>query len=336
MKRLAAILLSSLAIGAEAATVVIVTDQPGQVKAKEVVSVLKSTPPFSRLKSFTLKIKSATTKTIGCDAAPLANQKSLFFSSVDDGLRHFESIDRMSRPPRDAKFANEPRPQSCAGEKEKPARLITCDTPKARAYLGGVKASMNADHVLVVLNLPQYGGSGGTYPVMTAGSPATMMVHEFLHQLGFADEYAYISACEADTYCDLQASDSKSKSGYGYLPGTSFNVALFNAFNSYIDDEDVRNRHAAQLPWSASIAKTTPLQVGGKLGTPASDFSVGVHEAIVCSKATRHLETWQPDPRSTIMQSLKTNYLPEVYWNTVAKSLGTTVGARKPKIEKVF
>ncbi|MES2965450.1 MAG: M64 family metallopeptidase [Bdellovibrionota bacterium] len=329
MKRLGLIFVAcSFMISAPtfATTVVIVTDQPGQVKAKEVISTLKSTPPFSRLQSFDLKIKTASTKTIGCDAAPLAAQKSNFRGVGEEALQYFESIDRLSRLSLGAKgLAAAKIPASCTGNKTKPTRLITCDTPKANRYLGSVKGTMKADFVLVVLNLPQYGGSGGRYPVITAGSPATMMVHEFMHQLGFADEYAYISACEADTYCDVQAEDSKSKSGYGYLPGTSFNVALFNSFNSYIDDEDVRNRHATKIPWVRSIATSTPLQVNGKLGTPAASSEVGIYPAIVCEKASRRLDTWQSVSKSTIMKSLSTNYIPEVYWNTIAKSLGTTI-----------
>lgn len=330
--------LAALFVGftAKAATVVIVTDQPGQTKAKEVASVLKSTPPFSRLKSFDIEFKSASTATIGCHTTLLEAQKAKNFRSDDEALRYFESIDRLAHVHSTAAKFAEPIPASCGGDKSKPTRLITCDTPKANRYLGAVKASMRADHVLVVLNLPQYGGSGGRYPVMTVGSPATMMIHEFLHQLGFADEYAYISACEADTYCDGFSGDMKSKSGYGYLPGTSFNIALFNAFNSYVDDQDVRNRHSTKLPWISSIGGSTPLQVEGKLGTPSNDGRIGIYTAITCSKASRRLDTWQPDSRTTIMQSLKTNYVPQVYWNTIAKSLGTRVGATPMGPEKVF
>ena len=255
----------------------------------------------------------------------------------EDALAYFESVDRLSRIHSNAKnLKADPTPASCVGEKAKPVRLITCDTPKARRYLGGVKAAHGADFVLVVLNLNRYGGSGGVYPVITTGSPATMMVHEFMHQLGFADEYAYLNACEADTYCDLQAGDTKSKSGYGSLPGTSFNVALFNSFNSYIDDQDVKNRHATSIPWVNSIATTTPLQVSGKIGTPSSLGKVGLYQTIVCERASRRLDTWQSVPQSTIMKALSTNYVPDVYWNTIAKSLGTRLLKAPVAGEKVF
>ena len=60
------------ASSAHATTLVIVTDEPTAVKAKEVVQTFQNTPPFSRLESFDLKIRLTNTKTLGCQGDPVS------------------------------------------------------------------------------------------------------------------------------------------------------------------------------------------------------------------------------------------------------------------------
>ncbi|MGG2352376.1 hypothetical protein ACE4Z7_24550, partial [Salmonella enterica] len=86
-------------------------------------------------------------------------------------------------------------------------------------------------------------------------------------QLGFADEYQYSNACEADIYCDSSNGDFKSPSGYGALPGTSFNVAAFNAKSNYASSAEARKAHASRIPWLSQIPSSTELIHGHQLGT---------------------------------------------------------------------
>lgn len=68
-------------------------------------------------------------------------------------------------------------------------RLVTVDTAKV---LAAASASPNWDEILVVVNDPVYGGSGGSISVVTANSSADLVaVHEFSHTFhGLADEYS--------------------------------------------------------------------------------------------------------------------------------------------------
>ena len=316
-----------------AVRIVLVTDQVNTNKAQEVVAVFQSTPPFSRLKNLEFQITPTTAKRLGCYVAP----QTLTAESFEPDLAKAESMEREFILNTIAPRAS--LPKSCPKKSAPIDRLIACDTPQALKYLSRVQKARRADFVLVVKADVRYGGSGGRFPVITTGSPATMALHELMHQLGFADEYAYENACEADIYCDQKADDTISKNGFGFLPGTSFNVAQFNGFNSYIDDADVRKRHGSQIPWLKSILLTTPLQVQGHIGTPISPVDplvdIGLYPAITCQKASKRFDTWQADPRITIMRALTTNYIPEVYWEPLAKALNTSLG--EPHVsEKVF
>ena len=68
-------------------------------------------------------------------------------------------------------------------------RLVTVDNAKV---LAAASASPNWDEILVVVNDPVYGGSGGSISVVTANSSADLVaVHEFSHTFhGLADEYS--------------------------------------------------------------------------------------------------------------------------------------------------
>jgi hypothetical protein len=182
-----------------------------------------------------------------------------------------------------------------------------------------------ASIAIVVKADSRYGGSGGKRPVITTASPASMAIHELMHQLGFADEYAYISACEADIYCPAGVSDSKSPSGFGNLPGTSYNVAAFNARSSYASSDDARRAHAKSIPWFSFIPTKASLITHGKLGSPSTGMAAGLYRAIVCDKATQRRDTWQAVSESTIMKTLSTTRIPKAYWPTLARSLGTTL-----------
>jgi len=187
-------------------------------------------------------------------------------------------------------------------------RLVVCDSSKQRNHA----RNTGVDQALIVSNLPQYGGSGGGVPVITAESPPRMMLHEYLHTLGLCDEYEY-SQSEADYYCP-------------YMDGKP-NVAIINPFPSYATDIVARSKHMKQVPWRNHIETSTKITQGSmgskKLGTgkvnnsvasPLNDSdspapiskSLGLYKGTSCSKATQanKYTLWHPGYEKTIMKDL--------------------------------
>jgi hypothetical protein len=310
---------------AHATTLLIVTDQTKAVKAQEVAALFRTTPPFSRMPDLTLKVIQTSPTKLGCQIAPLTvTAQELNLSQQSVRSENLLEQSEWHSPARKNLMA-ESLPTSCDQKSAPIARLISCDTPRSTRYLAALAKTEKAKYIVVAVTESRYGGSGGTYPVITTGSPASMAIHELMHQLGFADEYSYTNACEADMYCATKTYDSTSPSGYGLLPGTSFNVAAFNALSNYGSNADVRKAHSKVIPWLSLIAASTDLTNAGKLGSVSKADEIGLFRSIVCDKATKHLETWQSTTDVTIMQSLSTTYIPNDYWPTIAKSLGTTI-----------
>lgn len=316
-----ALLLSLMtALSAQAkTTILIVTDQPKAAKAQEVASLFRTTEPFSLMKDLKLKVIQTNPAKLGCQAAPLS---AFDFVAVSDSNQE-ELLARSEWRDQVVRIAAT-LPPSCSNKDNPISRLITCETPQANAYLNALKKTEKAQQIIVVKTDARYGGSGGVRPVITTGSPASMAIHELMHQLGFADEYAYLNACEADIYCDANAIDYKSPSGFGALPGTAFNIASFNAKTSYSSNSDVRKTHGSQIPWLSFIDTKTDLTTGGQLGTPKTG-QVGLYRSGVCDKSTDRHDTWQSTTDVTIMKTLSTTKIPKDYWPTIAKSLGTHV-----------
>ena len=313
-----------------ATKILIVTDQAKAVKAQEVAKLFKTTEPFSLMRDLSFEVIQTTSRKLGCETKAAALQE-LSQLSDDDALARSESQDRLADIHEAALLDNTKGrglPPSCSGKDGSvPTRLVSCGSTTTKTYISGLLRSEKATYAIIVKDESRYGGSGGATPVITTGSPASMAIHELMHRLGFADEYGYYNSCEADIYCDVQSSDVISKSGYGALPGTSFNVALFNSRASYKTDAEVRTRHGSQIPWLSSIAKATKLTNSTKLGTPEAN-KVGIFRAIVCDKATKTMETWQATAPPNIMRTLSTTLIPKPYWPTLAKSLGTKISAR--------
>ncbi len=320
------LLAQALALqNARAIKIVIVTDQTKAVKAQEVAALFRSTEPFSRLKNLDFKVIKTSSAKLGCNVAPptaldVAADKNF------DLLENVESRDRLATSlnlkKRSARFL---LPASCNDQgSTPPTRLIACDSIQSILFLGALKKTEKAAFVIVVKDEPRYGGSGGENPVITTGSPASMAIHELLHQLGFADEYNYLNACEADLYCPPGGDDTISRSGFGSHPTTAFNVAVFLEEKSYGSSDDVRNKHNKQIHWLNFIDKKTELLTNGKVGTPQRGL-IGLYRSGVCEKASTLTPTWESVSEPTIMRTLKTTYIPKDYWPTIAKSLNTKI-----------
>lgn len=166
-------------------------------------------------------------------------------------------------------------------------------------------ATKGYDQALIVRDVPEYGGSGGSIPVISAGPTPRMMLHEYLHTLGLCDEYEY-SASEAQRYCN----------GTGQP-----NLVAFNPVDEgYDDDASARSQHGNQIPWFSDILATTLITNGRNLGTGAVSSTpspvntgntpttvssgFGLYQGKTCNNKTPAVKTWHPGGEKTIMHSL--------------------------------
>lgn len=186
------------------------------------------------------------------------------------------------------------------------ARDIGCDSAKIRLE----STFKGIDQVFIVKESAVYGGSGGSIPVITSSSPSSMILHEYLHTLGFRDEYMY-AASEADKFCgDTDI-------------GPNLVIIKPNP-KGYKSDEDARLQHMGQIPWSGSIKNGTPItnNGGSALGTGNVSSSVyatpnntnspstfgsaiGLYLGKTCRNANPFKATWQPGREASIMEFIE-------------------------------
>jgi hypothetical protein len=171
-------------------------------------------------------------------------------------------------------------------------RLVECDNNAitAQAVRDGF------DQPLVVSASSNYGGSGGAVPVITSASnvPASMMVHEYMHTLGFCDEYVY-SAQDLATYdyCSPQL-----------LTNTPNLVKIEPSRTGYSNDQEARSLHGNQIPWFEHIQAPTPIS-SVSLGTPLTGASqIGLFPSGMCRNSTRTMHLWKPGSAPNIMDQL--------------------------------
>ncbi len=186
-------------------------------------------------------------------------------------------------------------------------RLVTCANSEefqSRAMRAG------GDQAMIIKDMSKWGGSaavGGGVPVITTGTSARAMLHEYMHTLGLCDEYEY-KAGEAEFYCSTEKS--------------SPNLTFIKPKDKYSGDADARMRHMMQIPWYKDILPSTPITSGEvALGTGMVDFKkkaapnssdigtildspAGLFRGRVCDKATPPIPSWHPGSASTIMDDV--------------------------------
>ncbi len=189
------------------------------------------------------------------------------------------------------------------GTEEVINRNLTCHS----SNIAREAAKNGIDQALIVKNVEAYGGSGGSIPVMSIGSPPEMMLHEYLHTLGLCDEYEY-KASEAGEYCDMSG------------PNMTF---IEPDPEGYPSDAKARNKHSDKIPWysfikpQTLITRGTPLTLGTDLvnnsvhATPNSTnapsvmgAAIGLYEGKTCKNANPPKKTWQPGREASIMEFL--------------------------------
>jgi hypothetical protein len=287
------ILLSSTV---NAATLTILTDQKGSAKAKELKELITKTPPFSRIRNLDINI---------VEESSIECEKMQGMSENNSGSSESSANSSL---PASCKVTSAKKSKN-SDEEDVGNRLVSYDCTS----LAKVQSQTNADYLILVKNDSQYGGSGGTYPTMTTGSPAQVGLHELLHQMGFADEYSYYSACEADIYCDASM-------------GRSVNVAIFADKPPYSSDAQARGMHSKQIPWYGKIKPATEIITGSQLGTPKNGL-VGVYHGQTCELATNGAKGWVSGSEENLMESVYTNLIPEEHWQAISEALNEPIEA---------
>lgn len=192
------------------------------------------------------------------------------------------------------------------------------------------------DQAFIVKDLNKYGGSGGSVPVISTDkkSDVRMMLHEYMHTLGFCDEYKY-SKEEAKVYCE---------SG-------GLNLAIIEPNSKgYSSDSEAKSIHSSQIPWFNQIKAETKIThdneralgtdvVNSKvpsainesndpttLGTP-----VGLYENDVCAEFEKKIHTWQPGGESSVMLYLSSG-IGRANEELILKALLSRGAKLKPKV----
>jgi hypothetical protein len=173
-------------------------------------------------------------------------------------------------------------------------RVIECDT--RHILMSAQEAGF--DQAMVISDSDTYGGAAGTIPVMSSVTPPETMVHEYLHVLGFCDEYHYTTRDEADLYC------SNPRFFDRYLNA----VIIEPIEGGYTGDEHARSEHSGDIPWYSHIHAETPI-ASSTLGTPSSKSNpnhgeVGLFETGVCDNASIQLSLWKPGGQPNIMEDI--------------------------------
>jgi len=184
-------------------------------------------------------------------------------------------------------------------------RLQHCDSDN----VANDAAKKGIDQAMVIKDSKQFGGGatvGSGIPVVTTASPVRTLIHEYLHTLGFWDEYKYKSS---ETF--IVCKDTRGAP----------NVAVITPDpNGYAGDLSARGKHMGQIPWGHMILQNTLItnHNGRSLGTAevgskraklnsteapsTKGEAIGLYEGKTCKNATPKLVTWQPGKEASVME----------------------------------
>lgn len=170
-------------------------------------------------------------------------------------------------------------------------RLIVCDSNK----LLREASRLGFDEVFAVADSNKHGGSGGSISVISSSdqTPVDTILHEYMHVLGFGDEYEY-SASEAVHYCD----ESEVNSHLNL-------VAIKPRDGGYANDSDARSYHSRSIPWFSLIKGNVPITNSNRLGTPGFyGNEIGLFEAGTCKQSRTLKYVWRAGNNKNIMSHL--------------------------------
>lgn len=230
---------------------VIYTDQASQAKAREIIAYFNNTPPLNQYE-FDFTIVNQSRDFLDCKSSSLSERQ--IACNEDDVAR------AASRAGFDQAF------------------IVT---EAVRGGTGGGIPIMGTEAD------GQEWRNGVLVPAPVDNAPS-IMLHEYMHTLGFGDEYSY-TADEASEFCTRR------------VMGNYLNVAIIRPRSSYNGDEDARRRHSDEIPWYSSINSGTPIATNS-LGTPSSYASQrGLFPSITCQNSSNNFRTWKPTIAENIM-----------------------------------
>jgi hypothetical protein len=212
---------------ATAGTISILTDQPDGSAAKELIELIKITPPFSRIKDLKINLIQQEVSCKKITGIALTEQKK----------------------------ANT-LPESCktnSGKKEAEKSLARAPGCENYSELAKIQAETQSDFLIFIKNDPRSGGASGAFTVITSGTPSVIGIHELLHRMGFGDEYPFATTCEADIFCSPR---------FKWV-----NIAMFKDNPPYSSDSSARQQHNKNIPWFSKILPNTLITTGDQLGT---------------------------------------------------------------------
>ncbi len=131
-------------------------------------------------------------------------------------------------------------------------RLVSCETDQ----LVKDAAKRGSDQVMIVKDLDKWGGSAaeGGVPVITTGTSARAMIHEYMHVLGLCDEYEY-KPSEADIYCNENSRDRPNLTIIAPLPQgyASDDFAIFQTSISLKFPKHLKSKNKDSIIWKSSL-----------------------------------------------------------------------------------
>lgn len=325
-----------LSYSAHAAKIVLLTDQPGAAAANKLRDLFAITPPFSRMPELEIRVEERAK--IECEKVTGLD------TTTKEGVSEREIPSCIAEAKAEAeKKAN--LATSLATDKEKSAvtkeqkRLVSCAD---KSHLNAIQAELNADYMIYVRNDPIDGGGGGDGVTIvntpSSDSLTTIGLHEFMHAIGFADQYPYQSVCNADRFCNPTREELKEKigrNGYGPFPRVAANLVSLPDEAPYASDAQARNRHGSQIPWFSKIKASTPIVTGNQLGTPKKNV-IGLFPARTCENTTEKMKLWRAGEETNIMLYAFTNYIPKVHWEVIAQALSVKISSTPNPKEELF
>lgn len=287
----------AFSINAWSVRILIVTDQPSKQRAKEARALFEQTAPFSFMNDLSIVIKSIQTNEATC-VRPYVDLQNAKDSPLLRGM------------PSSCRDLYSGKDQSPEAMKQRKAmeRTIRCQSEKILNLAG----ETNADYMIFIKDSPDWFGTSGEILTLSSKVPPEIAVHEFMHALGFGDEYNFPSRCEADIHCP-------------HLMNLAYvNTTAFADFPPYSSDQSAREQHSRQIPWYGQIKASTKIVTGTELGTPDKS-RIGLFQVGICDKATEKIKSWKPGTEITVMEKANTAYIPRSYWPRIAEVLRTKI-----------
>lgn len=225
-----------------------------------------------------------------------------------------------------------PKQMGCGSKKNADGMMI-CD--KDSVLNVALSKPLYGDAAIGIPNKKFRGHASGDAAFISPEDSVTTAIHEFMHILGFADEYDY----------EPTDSPQLTKSCESLRTGAP-NTTVFAARSSYQSGDSAKKIHAKNIPWVQLINSETPVVSDGKLGTVLDGSfinsphpnSPGLFAGETCKGKT----VWRPFENTIMRESHRDNDIhsyggmPSLYKAWIARAIGDKIDRTvrlKPEID---